>query len=712
MSTHTIANTLTQSSSANWLLRISMGVIFLAMTIMSFSYGISGDEVDMNEYGKTILQYFASFGEDKSVFRTSDELNAAGVYNYNRDNVVQYYGGLFDLLAALVNKISPLEEYTSRHLLNAWVGFFGIFFAVGITRRFLHANAGILVAWLMFLSPFFLGHAMNNPKDIPFASTYIMAIYFIIRLFDRMPKPSKSDYLWVILSIGAAINIRVGGILLIPYLGVYVAILYVVKNIIQKDKVDIAVYIKPILITTVLGYLCGSLLWPYGLQNPFTNPLTALSEMGNFKVNIKQIYEGEKVFSADLPSTYLLKSLFITNTWAVLMGILLMIVFAWNFRKSISAPVLYFVLFASVFPLFYIIYTKANVYHAWRHILFIFPGIAILAGFGWQQAMHTLARFKSDKIALGFMGLLLLDPLYFTATTFPHTVTYHNQSVGGVQGAYGQYEVDYYYNSVKAAAEWFKQHELQNTRPNDTIRLYSNAAHILTHYFKDNPNVLVDYIRFPERNQKKWDYALFHIALIPLEEIKSGSWITGTVIHQVAVQGKPLCILLKRPSFDDLKAYEFLNQNQADSALYYFEQYVKKDANNTAILNTIGSIQMQLGQIEKASQAIQQSYQLDATNMETKNLYAVLKLQQGDFATSQQLFAEILRDNPQYIRAYYYLAMAQAGAGNFQQALSNFNTASQDESLRRNCYQAMADIYAKTGQVQKAQELLRAAGIQ
>ncbi len=298
------------------LLLFSFIAVFVAMTVMSFFYGLSGDEVDMNEYGKTILKYFTSFGSDQSVFRTSDELNAAKVYNYNRDGVIQYYGGLFDLICALINTISPLDEYVTRHLLNAWAGFLALFFAAKITRKILGEQAAIIAVWLMFLSPFFLGHAMNNPKDIPFAATYIMSIYFMIRLFERLPNPSKKDYLWVILSIGATINIRVGGILLIPYLAVFAGILFIVKNYIQQEKVALGTFVKPVLITGVLGYLAGSLLWPYALQNPFTNPLNALSEMSNFKVNIRQLFEGAKIFSGELPVSFLPKSFIITNSLA------------------------------------------------------------------------------------------------------------------------------------------------------------------------------------------------------------------------------------------------------------------------------------------------------------------------------------------------------------------------------------------------------------
>lgn len=686
-------------------------ILLLVMTGMSFSYGISGDEVDMNEYGKTIWQYLSTFGADRSVFRSSDELNAAGVYNYNRDNVIQYYGGLFDLICALVNKVSPFEEYTTRHILNAWAGFLAILFAARILKRLLGMRAAWVGTIMMALSPFFMGHAMNNPKDIPFATAYIMAIYFIIRLFDRLPKPQWTDYAWVVLCIGATINIRVGGILLIPYLGVYAVLHSMVPRLFQNDASrPLGQYIKPVLITALLGYLCGSLLWPYGLQNPISNPLNALSEMGNFKVNLRQLYEGTKQFSGELPLSFLPKSFVITNSFPVLAGLLLMLPFVWGFRKNQQAPALYFVLFTGLFPFLYILYTHANVYHAWRHVLFIFPSLLVIAAFGWDQLMQWFQAKKIQLAALGLFGFLMLEPLYFVANTFPNTITYHNQLVGGVKGAYGQYEVDYYYNSVKEAADWFKKNELPKIKPSDTVRLYSNAAHILTHYFENNKNVIVDYVRFPERNQKNWDYALFHIALIPETDIQQGSWIPSSTVFQAQVQGKPLCIVMKRPSHDDQTALRFLEQQQLDSALVYFDRYIQKDPKNAEVLSTAAQVAMQSGKTTLANQYITQAYQAEPNNPQVQSQYGVLLLNQGQFEQAQNMMISVLQKNPQFFQGYYYLAMAQLGMGNAQQALQNLNTAAQDPQLQSACYERMAQIYSQMGNTAEAQRLMQAAG--
>jgi tetratricopeptide (TPR) repeat protein len=434
--------------------------------------------------------------------------------------------------------------------------------------------------------------------------------------------------------------------------------------------------------------------------------------MSNFKVNIRQTFEGVKVFSSDLPASFLPISFGITNTFALLAGLALLVLFIWQFRKNKQAPILYFIGFTALFPLLYIIYTKANVYHAWRHVLFIFPSMIVLATFGWNSIISYFEQKNVKLVGMGMLGFLLLEPTYFIATTFPNTITYHNQLVGGVQGAYNNYEVDYYYNSLKQSADWFKKNELPKYKKTDTIKIYSNAAHILTHYFENEKNVIVDYIRYPERNQKAWDYIIMHIALIPVEDIKTGNWLPPSTLFKASSQGKILSAVIKRPSTDDLKAFELLNQNQPDAAIGYFDSYLKADPKNTSILNTVGNILMQLGRIDSAEQYINKSYQADSSNMETKQFYGMMRLQKNDFATAQTIFSQIIQENPQYARAYYFLGMAQMGAGSMQQALNNFNTASQDESLRQSCYKNMGDCYMKMENQAEAMKLYQAAGLQ
>ncbi len=580
---------------------ISLIIIFILMTVMSFSYGLSGDEVDMNEYGKAILHYFTSLGKDQTVFNMSKE--------YNRDGVILYYGGLFDLICAVVNSFSPFEEYTTRHILNAWAGFLAIYFSVKICIRCFGNQAAILCAWLMFLSPFFLGNAMNNPKDIPFAAAYIIAIYCIILLFSNMPKPKVIHYVWAILAIGAAINVRVAGILLIPYLFILAGFLYISGMFAKEHNVNIRQWIKPILIVAALGYLAGNLFWPYGQLNPFSNPLTALEEMSNFKVSILQLFDGEKIPSDELPDNYLLKSFIITNSYAIIAGIVLALFGILSIRKRPGSTITYFVFFTGLFPVFYIIYKHSNIYHLWRHVLFIFPSLAIMAAGGWQILSDWLKERKF-KYGLVICMVLLLEPAYFIASSFPNTITYYNAFAGGVKGAYSNYEMDFYYNSLKQDAEWFKKNILPKYTPSDTIRVATNAAHLLNKYFKDNTNVMISYVRFPERNQSNWDYSIFHIALIPVEEIKAGTWLPPTTLFKATSAGRPLSAVAKRPSYDDIKGMKALENNNVDSALNYFDQYLKADPKDIQMLSIVANIYHQLHRDDLAQPYINKANQL------------------------------------------------------------------------------------------------------
>ena len=591
----------------NNLLLASFALIFILMTVMSFSYGISGDEVDMNEYGKAILKYFTTFGNDQMVLNMPKD--------YNRDGVMQYYGGFFDLICAIVNKVSPLGEYATRHMLNAWAGFLAIFFAAKIAARSFSKQSAVFCAWLMFASPFFLGHAMNNPKDVPFATAYIAAIYCIINLFRNLPKPSVKDYIFTILAIGITIDVRVGGILLIPYLFVFTAIIFVINKWFLGKETDVKAWAIPLIIVSVGGYLAGSLFWPYGQKNPISNPLTALHEMSNFKVSIGQLFEGTKIASSELPANFLIKSFMITNSYVLLAGLILMAAFLWGIRKQPIAATIYFVIFTGVFPIFYIIYSKANVYHGWRHVMFAFPSLAIAAAGGWHFLNEFLAK-RNFKYGMAIAAVLLLEPLSFVAMSFPNTICYFNAFAGGVKGAYTQYEMDYYYNSVKQCTDYFKKNELPKLKQGDTVVIASNCAHLLLQYFKENKNVKILYVRYPERDQKPWDYSLFHIALIPEDEIKARTWIPKSAMFTAAVNDCPLSALSKRPSYNDLKGFDALKENKIDSAITYFTNYMKADPNNIEMLNLLANIFHKLNRDDLARQYNDQMNKLLAAGAE------------------------------------------------------------------------------------------------
>ncbi len=695
----------TETDSLELVWKISLGVVLLLMLTMSFWFGLSGDEVDMNEYGKAILNFYTSFGADETVFNMPDQ--------YDRDHILKYYGGFYDTICAVLTRLSPLDLFTTRHLFNAFMGFLAIFFASKIAKRIVGTRAGIIAVWVMFLSPFFLGHAMNNPKDIPFASFYVMAIYGMIRLFDDLPNATKKDYLFAILPIGATIASRVGGILLIPEMFVLVFLLWFFRfRKSGEDKVPTNVsLLKALGIVSVLGYLVGCLFWPFGLVDPINNPLFALKEMTNLSVGMRQVFEGVNVMSPELPSYYLPKIFTMTNTIAFLVGLVLSLLFLWGFRKHQKAALLYFVAFTAFFPFFYIIYSKSNVFHAWRHTLFIFPTAVALASFGWEQFSRFLEKMKLKFVGVGVLGLLLLLPAYFVVSTFPNTNTFYNILFGGVEKAYGNYEVDFYYNGLKESADYFVDEVLP--KQNDTVLVVSNAIHILPHYFPKGSKVKFDYIRYGERNMKDWDYAIYHIALIPREDMLKDLWLPeGSTIYKTQVKGKTLSAVIKRNSRSDIIGLDYFNKGMVDSASFHFEEYLKTDSKNTFILNKLGDLYLRNNDLNKAQTVLSHSLSINDADLETNYHYGVLMISLKNFADAQNRFALVLQANPNFIQGYYYLGVCQMNLGNYQAAIQNFNTASQSPSLKNAAFQSMGDCYKQLGNEQEANRFYQLANPQ
>lgn len=689
------------------ILMFSLLAVFALMTVMSFGFGLSGDEVDMNEYGKAILKYFTSFGADDTVLHLPRTID--------RDGVLMYYGGFFDLICATVNSFSPFDEYTTRHILNAWAGFVAIYFSGRIVAMIADKRIATLCVWIMFLSPFFLGHAMNNPKDIPLAAAYITSIYFIIRFFGKYPDVKWQDYLWVILSIGIAINVRVAGILLIPYLFVYAGFIYLTKAFSKDSNITLSHYAKPVILISILGYLAGSLFWPYGQQNPLSNPLTALSEMSNFKINLAQIWEGEKVMSGELPPSYLIKSFFITNTYVLLAGLVSFFIFIRKAAKSKSPHITYFVAFTALFPLFYIIYNKSNVYHAWRHVLFIFPSIAIMASLGWAYLNEYIASaWRKAYAGLAIAGVLLVEPILFIVPTYPNTVTYHNQFAGGVQGAYGNYEVDYYYNSVKQCVDYFIEHELPKYKPDDTVLLVSNARHLVAPTLSKYKNVRVEYARYHEKDQNAWDFAIFHIALIPLDVIQSENWVPASSVFTAEVKGKPLCVLLKRTSQDDMLGFQALQSGNREEALSYFMKYLTKDSTNVNVLTMTARVLMEMNRMDSAYLYAEKAYGLDKTGLETKRVYGMALVYKGEGERARTIFKEIVAERPDFVMGYYYMGMVEKNMGMYKDALVNFDKVAkayerQDPSISAECYMHMGDIFKQQGDMNQANNMYQKA---
>src|SRR6201998_1447755 len=178
-----------------------LAAVSLIAALTFRDYGLGWDDYTHAEYADLLLRMYGSG------FKDTGALSFANLY---------MYGGGFDMAAALLHKVIPLELFETRRLLGAVVGVIGIAVSWRVPRRMSGPLAGIATLLLLALCPIFYGHMFMNPKDAPFAVAMVILMMGLVRLAEDYPRPSPRTIL--ILGVGAGLSLGsrvLGGLALV-----------------------------------------------------------------------------------------------------------------------------------------------------------------------------------------------------------------------------------------------------------------------------------------------------------------------------------------------------------------------------------------------------------------------------------------------------------------------------------------------------------------
>jgi hypothetical protein len=430
---------------------LALAVVSIVAGLTFRDYGLGWDDYTHAEYADLLLKMFGSG------FTDTGALSFANLY---------MYGGGFDMVAALLHKVIPLELFETRRLLGAVVGVIGLTVTWRLGRRVGGAVGGLATLLLLILCPTFYGHMFINPKDAPFAVAMIILMLGLVRLAEEYPQPSPRTILIVGIGAGCSIGCRILAGLTLIYALIGFMPLWIddVRNSGLREAAHRLLHVLYVLLPgLVLGYLIMGLIWPWSILEP-GNPLRALGYFSTFfEKPWKEMFDGAMISVPDMPWSYL-PTLFALQLPEVLLALLvggIVLTVASLSRKTVPArrkTILLMLTFAATLPLVIAMVKRPALYNGIRHFVFVIPPMTVLAGAGfaalmdWLRVNHRGAQ--AAAVAVFSFGLML--PLAEMIRLHPYQYAHFNYIAGTVRQADSLFMLDYWGLALKQASDALK----------------------------------------------------------------------------------------------------------------------------------------------------------------------------------------------------------------------------------------------------------------
>jgi tetratricopeptide (TPR) repeat protein len=622
---------------------VFFATLFFAAAVLTFlapKAAVNVDEQLHYPHAKKVVNWYFTAGEDGSCLETP-------ISN------LKYYGQSVDNFSALVNRVFNIEdEFLARHYIGALFFWLLLLFAAMIAYQLTGSFwvAGLTVISMMVM-PRLFGQAFGNLKDIPFATGYTAGIYMIIRFVKELPKPKWTTAIYLGISIAFTCSVRIGGLLLFAFLGLAIVAYIILKPFFLKQIVSTKHHLVRLLgqglLIVFIGYFLGLLFWPFALRDVFYHPMESLSVMEHYKVSIRQIFEGELIWSTQLPWYYLPKWLAISTPGFIFLGLIYyLIFFVKNSFRQYNRQLFFelFVGFTLLFPLVYVIIIGSNLYSGVRQMLFVLPFFAIFSSIGIVNLLRSKAIKSVKFVAAFFYFSLMTLPIKHQAATFPADYIYFNEISGGNKNSWANYEYDYYFHGIKESSEY-----LLELVGEEEVVVVSNCN--LSNYFENVPNIKYQFSRYLERSSVDWDYGLFGVNYIHPYQLKNETWQSSQIVKTFYHKGSPIAVLLKRSNKNDFVGISELKNRNFDIGEQLIKQAIKSDSNNVWLFVHLAKVCFEKNEFDEFERFLKSGFKLHPFYEPLYLLKAQKNFNDKKYDKSLEILEQLIEINPRYKNA-------------------------------------------------------------
>jgi len=514
------------------------------VTVLSqaHNYGITLDEQPQERLGRHLLAWYGTFGRDTSFLTV-----------FPAEEHAPQHGGIFDVFVSAAQYVlPPAYHWPIRAIITGLCGLAGVV-AIALCGYELGGPWVAFVSALgLWLYPRYYGAIYNNPKDIPAAVALAFVLWATLLLAKQWeardrPRRHLRNSLLLGACLGVAAAIRVNDLIWCAVLAALLCgwWLFNARRVWRERRLR-AELAKQGLAAGVAGmttWLTMMALWPYVFLNPVGNLIDAIQVMSHYPWNGTVLYEGTVYPATQIPASYAPEWLVIGSPPALILlaalGFGILCVVSLRTRRidplGATAALAFLVPFAALLAL------RPVLYDGLRHFLFLIPPLVLMAAYGLIRAVTYLAgrrRLMWRWAAAGLATLALVSYGLVAAEMValsPFEYTYFSPVIGGLPGAYGKYDTDYWASCSKQSAEWLARN----------YRRYTGSSTPTISVIR-SPYMFMVSEYLPPTFQQDDTHPAFFIARTM--EPESASFPTYDVIHTVDAEGVPLCVIKADPS--------------------------------------------------------------------------------------------------------------------------------------------------------------------
>lgn len=518
-----------------YLLMICMGLMLVVMLSMSIHAGVSSHELAQDSYSAQVYDHFHRTG-DRDAYKSHPFASTQAQY--------------VDLLVYSVCRAFHVNDsFLVRHLLSAFLGWMIVLYLSVLVLKVFNWRAAFFTAFFLFISPRFLGYSLNNLVDVTFAFGFVFAITQIYYFCRELPVIHPSRYAKILAGTFIALSSYNAGFVLLHFLMVFVLLNFLLYNPVRK------IFTQQYLRT--FGTLCLLLVCTvvivYGVHSVFTLFMVKSTEMpgnaftlltANYPVAQNQLFKGHLIGPDNFPQNYLSTILFITTPTIILIGFLLFFIFFKTAVKSLKLFSIFIFLYSFLYCIHKVKFSYMNVDTVWVIYYCIYPLFMLIAAGGIECTLRCIDDKYTNIVVLGIIALLSFMPVRHIVYNRPLISLYFNEISGGIQNAYGKYELYCNDASNRQACQRMKKHVYRNdislSPEARKVIVATNGNGICSHFFAPD-TALIQLVQKPfNKADTTWDYYIDFCYCEPSDLLREGVWPFDTAFYSMNVDTKPI----------------------------------------------------------------------------------------------------------------------------------------------------------------------------